>query len=462
MNYSLTLQERHYTQLKNHLIRSDGKERAAFIVCGRSLVENFEDRFLSRELFLLEDNMLLSSETYEVSWDNKYFIHLLKKVESKGFAIILIHNHPTGINYFSKVDDEGEYHLFKLAFNRNGGFRPYGSLIMLTDGSLIGRAWKHDLTYINFSKIRVIGQRFKIWYNTESNKNYITPQAFHRQQLAFGSALIQDLQNLTICVVGAGATGSATVNLLSRLGIGEIIIIDNDEIEESNLNRLWGATSSDIGKSKVNVLKKHIDDFGLNSKVIVENNWVSDRKSIEGLKKADLIFNCTDDHAGRILLNRFAYFYLIPVIDMGLVISVKNDPPEIQDLQGRVSYLYPGTDCLLTKRIINPDIAYAENLQREDPLQYKKLKEEAYVIGEKNPSPAVITFTTMIASIAVNDFLNRIIGFNPTGYITHRLYLFHRNTELNLENGTDKECQICGKENSWGRGDMLPFLDMVI
>ena len=460
MNYTLTLQERHYLELKNHLIRKDEKERAAFIICGRSLVDNTEEHFLSRELLLLTDEMLLSSKSYQVSWDNKYFINILKKVEEKEFAVVVIHNHPSGINYYSQVDDEGEYHLFQLAFNRNGGIRPYASLIMLSDGSMIGRAWSHDLTYTPLSKIKVIGQQFKIWYESKS-KQYNTPKAFHRQQLAFGTALTQDLNKLSVCVVGAGATGSATATLLTRLGVGEICLIDKDIIEESNLNRLYGATMSDIGKPKVEVLKKHLDAIGLPSKVIVENNWVSDPKCAKRLKHADIIFNCTDDHAGRILLNRFAYFYLIPVIDMGIVITVKSDSPEIQDLQGRISYLFPGSDCLLTKGIINPEIAYAENLQREDPEQYQKLKEEAYVIGERNPSPAVITFTSIIAANAVNDFLNRVVSFNKNELATHKLYFFHRSTELKLENGIDKECRICGKQNYWGRGDMAPFLDMV-
>ena len=88
---------------------------------------------------------------------------------------------------------------------------------------------------------------------------------------------------------------------------------------------------------------------------------------------------------------------------MGLVISVKNDPPEIQDLQGRISYLFPGSDCLLTKGVINTDLAYSENLKRNSPDRYESLKEEAYVLGEGDPSPAVVTFTTEAAAMAVNE-----------------------------------------------------------
>lgn len=462
MKHTITIQEQHYQELKNHLIQEDGRERVAFIICGRSLVNNNEERLLTKEVHIVSENNLLTSERYQVSWNNNLFIKVLAKAEFKNFAVVLIHSHPEGYNHFSSVDDEGEHHLFKLAFNRNGGKGSHASLIMMPDGSLIGRVWKPDLSNEPISKIRIIGESFKLNY-PERTSNFKSPEAFNRQQLAFGSSLVQDLTKLKITIVGAGATGSATALLLTRLGVGELCLIDKDTIEESNLNRLHGATLKDVGKYKVDVLQKYIKKIGLGTKVSVEKRWVSDKKCIDNLKTSDLIFGCTDDHTGRILLNRFAYFYLTPVIDMGLVISVKKDSHELENLQGRISYLFPGSDCLVTKGNINMDIAYAENLRRNEPENYKKLKEEAYVIGEGNPSPAVVTFTTQIATMAVNELLNRIQGYNLQALTApHKIFFFHRGMEIHPENISNNECRICGMNNYWGRGDMQPFLDMVL
>ncbi len=332
---------------------------------------------------------------------------------------------------------------------------------MMPDGSLFGRVWKPDLNHQRIDFIRVIGKSLSFWY-PERLENYESPEIFNRQKIAFGNSLIQDLSKLRVAIIGAGATGSATTVLLTRLGVGELFIIDKDIIEESNLNRLYGAKLSDVGKNKVDVLKKYVDHLGLGTRVTIAKQWVNNVKSFNLLKKCDLIFGCTDDNAGRILLNRFACFYLTPVIDMGLIISVKSDTPEIQDLQGRISYLYPGSDCLITKGIINVDIAYAENLKRNDPKDYEKLKEEAYVIGEGNPAPAVVTFTTQIAAMAVNDFLNRLQNFNPQNLSPHKLFFFHRGIEIHPDNISNNECRICGQLNYWGRGDMSPLLDMVV
>jgi len=464
MRYSITIQEHHYVELKYHLLNGDSNEHVAFIICGRSLVDGEEERLLSREVIVLDDVKLTESEPTKVSWDNKHFIEVLKKAESKNFSVVLIHNHPEGFNQFSEIDDKGEKELFQLAFNRNGYNAIHASLIMLSDGNLIGRVWKTDLSNVQISLIRIIGKRIVLNYPDKTN-DYATPEVFNRQQLAFGKALVQDLSKLKISVVGAGATGSATALLLTRLGVGELCLIDKDTIEQSNLNRLHGAKMSDLGKYKVDVLQQYIEDIGIETKVSVLKSWVEDQECIAHLKTSDVIFGCTDDDIGRILLNRFAYFYLTPVIDMGLMIQVKKDLNEIQDLQGRVSYIYPGNDCLITKGNINIQRAYEQGLKRNNPENYKKLKDEAYVIGEGNPSPAVVTFTTQIASMSVNELLNRMQGYNPCLLeFPHKQYFFHRHgngSGIFPGNISNNECRICGQSNYWGRGDMQPLLDMV-
>ena len=147
-------------------------------------------------------------------------------LQSKANSMILIHNHPDGVNRFSEIDDDVEYHLFKLAFNRNVGANSHASLILLTEGNFVGRVWKHDLSTEPISMIRIIGDRIKLNYPNQTDE-YESPEIFNRQQLAFGRSLIQDLSNLKISIIGAGATGSATALLLTRLGVGELCIIKN-------------------------------------------------------------------------------------------------------------------------------------------------------------------------------------------------------------------------------------------
>jgi len=467
MKYTVTIIEDHYNDLKNHLLREDGHERVAYVILGRSYIKKnpwtktSEERFLSREIIPFPDDELMESSHNRVTWNLQSYVQILKKIEEKDFAIALIHNHPKGAKYFSSVDDANEPEFFKVAFNRNESTRPHLSLIMTADGDIIGRAWDKNINCTEVDFIRILGERFKFFY--PKKKEDSSSEIFHRQQLAFGKALVQDFSKLTIGIVGCGATGSATAILLARLGIGNLLLIDKDTVEATNLNRLHGATIKDIGKLKVKVLKKHIESMGLGTKVYAINDWVTSNKCFDALRSCDIIFGCTDDNAGRFFLNRFAYFYLVPIIDMGLTISVtKNDVPQVQDLNGRLTVLFPNTSCLICNEVINSDIAYAENLKRNDPTRYKQLKEEAYVIGEGNPNPAVVTFTTEVACMAVNEFIHRMQGYRSSGSVNNRIRLFQRDTDLTPENASRDECRICKSKNYWGRGDMKPLLDMII
>ena len=465
IKYSITLQEEHYDLIKKHLIREDKKERIGYIICGRSHITNnpwtgsSEERFLSRDIILISDEEITEFNSSHVTWSTSSFIQALKKAELDNSIVALIHNHPDGYTQFSGVDDENEPDFFKLAFNRNGENGLYLSIIILSNGNLLGRVWTPELKKYPLDIIRVFGNSFKAYY-IENFKSK-TPEYFHRQELAFGKEFYKKMNRLKIAIVGCGATGSAVAVLLTRLGVGNLLLIDKDEIHATNLNRLYCANKSDIGKEKVEVICKAIQNMGLDTNVISINDWVENQKCQDALKSCDIIFGCTDDHQGRLFLNRFAYFYLIPIIDLGLMIKVsETEPPEIQALDGRMTVVYPTNTCLICKGIINIERARAEGLKRMNPDEYEHQKKEAYVIGEGEPNPAVVTFTTEVATIAVNEMIHRIQGFRGTnGQDSERRRQFHRNIDIISIDKSRDGCPICNKKQYWGRGDIEPFLD---
>jgi len=252
---------------------------------------------------------------------------------------------------------------------------------------------------------------------------------------------------------------------LARLGVGALTLIDDDTVEETNLNRLHGATRKDADESKpkVRVVADTIRSMGLGTKVFEHKGWVSDAACRDLLKSSHIVFGCTDDHAGRVLLNRLAYYYQIPVIDMGLAVQLSEaDSGAIQAMDGRVTVLLPGEVCLLCRSVIDPRRAGEEALKRQNPEEYEKRKAEAYVLGEENPSPGVITFTTELACMAVNEMIHRLQGFRgEDGSTSNRVRLFHRMTDLRPSRQLDAECRICGTSANWCRGDTEPFLEIV-
>lgn len=78
---------------------------------------------------------------------------------------------------------------------------------------------------------------------------------------------INDIKSKKVLVVGVGGVGSYTVESLIRCGIGSITIIDNDNIDITNLNRQLMTTQNNIGDSKVDVLKNRILSINPNCNV---------------------------------------------------------------------------------------------------------------------------------------------------------------------------------------------------
>ena len=81
----------------------------------------------------------------------------------------------------------------------------------------------------------------------------------HRISLLLGNEAIKKLQQSSVMVIGCGAVGSFAIEALARSGVGHIILIDFDNVEESNINRQLFALDSTIGKPKVEMAKSRIN-----------------------------------------------------------------------------------------------------------------------------------------------------------------------------------------------------------
>jgi hypothetical protein len=112
--------------------------------------------------------------------------------------------------------------------------------------------------------------------------------------------------------------------------------------------------------------------------------------------------------------------------------------------------------------VINPQIARAESMMRTNPEEYEQRKTESYVIGEGNPAPAVVTFTTELACMAVNEMIHRLQGFRGAdGSAANRVRKFHLNEDRQPGHKPLPACTICSTDNLWGKGDVEPFLGRV-
>ena len=280
--YSATFQPAHFDQLRAHLLRDDGCEHAAYVLFNEAAI-SFEPwdrqahrKYISADVIPIADEHVLESTSNLISWTTTSLMVALKRAEAKNQRVAIVHNHPAGFSTFSSQDDDNEPHLSQLAINRNGPGAPLLSFILTADNVLSGRVWLSPKYKEPLRVIRVIGDRFEFHYPGRGEGQ--TRAAFHRQSLAFGKTLNQDLAQLRIGVVGCGGTGSAIAMLLPRLGIGNVVLIDNDIVDVTNLNRLHGArqTDADAMRPKVDVVARAITELGLGTRVVAKEAWVGD------------------------------------------------------------------------------------------------------------------------------------------------------------------------------------------
>ena len=151
---------------------------------------------------------------------------------------------------------------------------------------------------------------------------------------------------MAVAVVGLGGTGSIVAQQLAQLGVGRLLLIDHDVVDRTNLNRLLGATPSDVGKLKVEVARAAVQAINPAAHCDALKGDVVDDAVAGRLTQMDFIFGCTDSMASRSVLNQLAYQYLIPAIDMGVAIHLVEG--HIASVTGRVQMLAPGLACLVS------------------------------------------------------------------------------------------------------------------
>ncbi len=463
--YTFSMLKEHYTQLRQSLLR-DSNEYGALMLCGRSQQIDpwtgvVEERALVREVIEVPQEAFVERTATTMTWSTTPLFRLAKRAMAKDYALCIAHSHPGGGLFFSKSDDEADRESIQIVFGRMDTDRPQFTLVMDGNGEILVRAYGPDLKAYPLELTRIIGDQLVIRY--ENRGKGLVPSEFDRQTRVFGARTTEDLRQLRVTIVGCGGTGSAVASLLARIGVTRFGLIDIDRVDITNLNRLAFSTRADAiaRRYKVDVVADAIADMGLAQSVVRMKQYVDHPDCHDLLRSSDVIFGCTDDHLGRNFLNRLAHFYLIPVIDLGVLID-PNDKGGYDSFDGRVTVIQPGYPCQICRKLISSQIMLEEDMRRHDPQRFDQYRRAGYIEGGDDPSPVVATFTAEVASMSVNELLHRLTGFRGTdGHCAERVRRFDWIKDSDVVPGTTRnpECPLCGVRKYDGRGDMTPFMD---
>ena len=111
------------------------------------------------------------------------------------------------------------------------------------------------------------------------------------------------LKNSSVICIGAGGLGSSVLLYLAAAGIGRIGIVDNDQVEKSNLQRQIIHETNTVGNLKINSARERIKRFNPNIEVLTFNERINSENVIGIIKDFDIICDCSDNFGTRYLIN---------------------------------------------------------------------------------------------------------------------------------------------------------------
>jgi hypothetical protein len=405
MKYALRMTEAQHAQLRFHLFPGDGNESVALLLCGR---RNGDSRhiFTARRVVPVPHEVC-NRRPGRITWPTDLVDTILKEAYDRRQAIVKVHSHNAECRRFSGWDDESDRNLFTSVANFLGDGLPHASLVMLPDGDLFGRVLGDEGKVIGaLDSIAAVGHDLRLWTSQPGAR----ADGFTlRHGQAFGRGTTDLLRSLSAAVIGCSGTGSVVAEQLARLGVGRLVLVDPDRVEEKNLNRILNSGKEDayLLRPKVHVIASAIARMGLGQEVVpLAMNLISP-EAVRMAAECDVVFGCMDGAEGRHMLNRLATFYNLPYFDLGVRIDADGDGG-IERIAGAVHYLQPGLSSLLSRGVYTMGHVEAEEVRRTNPEMYRRQVKEGYLRGVQEDRPAVISVNMFFASLAVNDFLARL------------------------------------------------------
>ena len=379
------------------------------------------------------------------------FIHRhITQCRDQRLAYLAVHNHGSDRRVsFSQIDLQSHERGYPALRDIGKGV-PVGALVF-GHRSVAADIWLPDGARGTLGTYRVIGQIIKRLYSDPQSAGDSSP-AHDRQVRMFGSAGQAILGLSKVAVVGLGGVGSLVAEYLARLGIGHLVLIDPDPIEDTNLSRVVGATAADveIGLPKTQIAVRHAREMAISTTIDAISEDVTKDSTAKTLRDCDFIFLAADSMRARLLINALVHQYLIPAVQIGAKIR-PNASGSLEDAMSVVRHIRPRYGCLWCNGFIDPVQLALEAKTDEER------KNQAY--GVNVPNPSVITLNAVAAAHAVNDFLFDFLDLrSQTSEAAYQHFHFLKGISQRVIPRRDSNCSECGRRFGMGDAMELPTI----
>ena len=219
-------------------------------------------------------------------------------------------------------------------------------------------------------------------------------EQFARTELLIGKDGVQKLKDSKVAIFGIGGVGSFVLEGLARAGVGKFILVDNDDVSETNINRQLIATHKTVGKAKVEVAKERVLEINPNAEIEIYKEFFMPETVGIIDESVSYIVDAIDTVTAKLELVERANKMNIPIISsMGT--GNKLDPTRFE-----ISDIYDTSVCPLAK-VMRKELK-ARNINNLKVLYSKEKPIKTNIIDENGKLiPGTISFVPSVAGLII-------------------------------------------------------------
>jgi hypothetical protein len=464
VSVQLRIAQHQMQELHTHLFPGDGDEHGAVIAA--SVLETPRGvRLLAHRLFLARDGIdYVPGERGYRMLTAEFVMDCVLECADLKMAYVAVHCHGGSDTVaFSKTDMESHERGYPALRDILEG-RPVGGLVFARH-AVAGDIWLAEGQRVPLEVLVVAGHPIDELRAAPFTASARAGEMFDRQSRLFGDRGQAILGRQKVGVIGAGGAGSIVLEQLARLGVGEVVVIDPDRIEPSNLSRVVGSrrrdtlpglTNPKLGslarwatrhrRSKVSIARRAMRAANARIRVTSHCDNVVEAAPVRDLIDCDYLLLAADSMQARHVFNALVHQYLIPGGQMGVKAQVRKQDGSIVDLFVVYRAVIPGEGCLWCNGLILPD-----QLQRE-ATEADQLRRQRYVGDDDVPAPSVITLNGIAASLATSDYLMSVTGLAEPSELTWTRHDPRTGEFVEEVPRVDQWCYECSTSGRLGRG----------